>query len=65
VLTRRERQIAELVQKGLSNKEIADSLVISPRTAEAHVENILTKLGFTRRTQVAAWVGEQSADGDG
>jgi predicted ATPase/DNA-binding CsgD family transcriptional regulator len=65
VLTRRERQIAELVQKGLSNKEIADNLVISPRTAEAHVENILTKLGFTRRTQVAAWVGEQSHDGDG
>jgi len=65
VLTRRERQIAELVQKGLSNKEIADNLVISPRTAEAHVENILTKLGFTRRTQVAAWVGEQSPDGDG
>ena len=63
VLTRRERQIAELIHKGLSNKEIADSLVISPRTAETHVEHILTKLGFTRRTQVAAWVGEQSGAG--
>ena len=58
-LTRRERQIAELVHKGLSNKEIADTLVISPRTAETHVEHILTKLGFTSRTQVAAWIGDQ------
>ena len=57
-LTPRERQIAELVHKGLSNKEIAESLVISPRTAETHVEHILTKLGFTKRTQIAAWVGD-------
>jgi non-specific serine/threonine protein kinase len=63
-LTRRERQIAELVHHGLSNKEIADSLVISPRTAETHVENILTKLGFTSRTQIAAWVGEQRRSDD-
>ena len=61
VLTRRERQIAELVREGLSNKEIADRLVISRRTAEAHVENILTKLGFTSRTQVAAWLAEHSS----
>ena len=61
ILSRRERQIAELVHQGLSNKEIADTLVISPRTAEAHVEHILVKLGFTSRTQVAAWVGEQSS----
>jgi serine/threonine-protein kinase PknK len=62
VLTRRERQIAELIREGLSNKEIADRLVISRRTAEAHVEHILTKLGFTSRTQVAAWVADQSSD---
>jgi serine/threonine-protein kinase PknK len=61
VLTRRERQIAELVREGLSNREIAETLVISPRTAEAHVEHILAKLGFTRRAQVAAWVSEQGA----
>jgi non-specific serine/threonine protein kinase len=61
VLTRRERQIAELIREGLSNKEIADTLVISRRTAETHVENILTKLGFTSRTQVATWVAEQSS----
>jgi len=54
-LTRRERQVADLIAQGLSNREVAASLVISPRTAESHVENILTKLGFTNRTQVAAW----------
>jgi predicted ATPase/DNA-binding CsgD family transcriptional regulator len=55
-LTPREREIAELITRGLSNKEIAATLVISQRTAEGHVEHILTKLGFTTRTQVAAWV---------
>jgi predicted ATPase/DNA-binding CsgD family transcriptional regulator len=55
-LTPRERQVAGLISEGLSNKEIAARLVISQRTAETHVENILTKLGFTSRTQVAAWV---------
>jgi serine/threonine-protein kinase PknK len=59
MLTRRERQIAELVHEGLSNKEIADTLVISPRTVESHVEHVLVKLGLTSRTQVAAWIGEQ------
>lgn len=59
LLTRRESQIAELITRGLSNKQIADTLVISSRTAEAHVEHILTKLGFTSRAQVAAWLTEQ------
>ncbi len=63
LLTRRERQIAELIHQGLTNRQIADSLVISPRTAEGHVEHILTKLGFTSRTQVAAWVAEQHGAG--
>ncbi len=63
-LTPRERQIAELVHEGLSNKDIADTLVISPRTVEAHVEHVLVKLGFTSRTQVAAWIGEQLHAGD-
>ncbi|WP_188197413.1 helix-turn-helix transcriptional regulator [Nonomuraea sp. SYSU D8015] len=52
LLTRREREIAECVAKGLSNKEIADALVISQRTAECHVENILRKLNFTSRSQI-------------
>ncbi|MEB3371771.1 ATP-binding protein [Saccharopolyspora mangrovi] len=57
-LTRREREVAELVAVGVTNREIAARLVISRRTAEAHVENILTKLGFTSRTQIAAWMAE-------
>lgn len=61
-LTRREREVAELVARGLSNRDIAGKLVISPRTAEAHVEHILTKLGFTSRTQIAAWVSEHRAE---
>jgi non-specific serine/threonine protein kinase len=58
-LTRRERQIADLLAQGLSNKDIAAKLVISQRTAESHVEHILTKLGFTSRAQVAAWTAQQ------
>ncbi|KRB76101.1 hypothetical protein ASE01_13815 [Nocardioides sp. Root190] len=58
-LTRREQQIADLVADGLSNRDISERLVISPRTAEGHVENILSKLGFHSRSQVAAWVGER------
>jgi DNA-binding NarL/FixJ family response regulator len=55
-LTPRELQVARLIAGGHSNKEIAAELVISQRTAENHVEHILTKLGFTSRAQVAAWV---------
>jgi predicted ATPase/DNA-binding CsgD family transcriptional regulator len=58
-LTRREEQIADLIAEGLSNRAIAERLVISQRTAEGHVENILNKLGFHSRSQVAAWVGER------
>lgn len=57
-LTRREQEVCQLVAEGLSNKEIADRLVISRRTAEGHVEHILVKLGFTSRTQVAAWIAK-------
>ena len=57
-LTKREREVAELIAEGLTNKEIAARLVISPRTAQGHVEHLLTKLGFTSRAQVAAWVVE-------
>jgi predicted ATPase/DNA-binding CsgD family transcriptional regulator len=61
VLSRRETEIAELVAKGMSNKEIGASLLISQRTAESHVEHILAKLGFTSRAQIAAWVAVHSA----
>ncbi|MFC9551415.1 protein kinase [Rhodococcus sp. NPDC056960] len=60
VLTKREHQVAGLVAKGLTNREIATQLVISPRTAQGHVEHVLTKLGFTSRAQIAAWVVEQT-----
>ena len=55
-LTTREAEVADLVAKGLTNKQIADSLTIAERTAEGHVEHIFNKLGFTCRTQIAAWV---------
>ncbi|MEV4128823.1 protein kinase [Nocardia sp. NPDC049707] len=59
-LTKRERQIADLVAQGLTNKQIAAKLVISQRTAQGHVENILSKLGFTNRAQIAAWIVAQA-----
>jgi predicted ATPase/DNA-binding NarL/FixJ family response regulator len=55
-LTRRELQVARLLAGGRTNKQIAAQLVIAQRTAEGHVERILTKLGFTSRAEVAAWV---------
>jgi non-specific serine/threonine protein kinase len=61
VLTQREMEVAALVAEGLSNKEIALKLVISQRTAEAHVGHILEKLSFSSRSQVAAWVAERRA----
>ncbi|MCC5580155.1 helix-turn-helix transcriptional regulator [Microtetraspora sp. AC03309] len=62
VLTRREHEVAELVADGLSNREVAEKLVISKRTAEAHMEHILAKLNFSSRTQVAAWVAQRRGD---
>jgi predicted ATPase/DNA-binding CsgD family transcriptional regulator len=59
ILTKREGEVAGLVAQGLTNKSIASRLGISQRTAEAHVERILSKLGFTSRVQVAAWVLEE------
>jgi DNA-binding NarL/FixJ family response regulator len=59
LLTAREREVAALVAQGLTNKQIADQLVISERTADNHVGHILDKLGFTSRAQVAAWAAEQ------
>ena len=62
-LTRRERTVAELVARGLSNQEIAAELVLSRRTAESHVEHIRTKLGFSNRAQIASWfVSQQVAE---
>lgn len=54
-LTRRERQVAAVIAQGLTNQEIADKLVVSIKTVEAHVTRILSKLGFSWRAQIAAW----------
>jgi pimeloyl-ACP methyl ester carboxylesterase/DNA-binding CsgD family transcriptional regulator len=51
----REREVVILVARGLSNRQIADELSISPATVERHVANILLKLGFHSRAQIAAW----------
>jgi non-specific serine/threonine protein kinase len=58
-LTPREAQVAELVAAGLSNREIAERLIIAKRTADSHVEHILVKLGYTTRAQIAAWITAQ------
>ncbi len=54
-LTPRERQILVLVAQGKSNRDIANALVISERTARTHVSHMLTKLGLASRTQAALW----------
>jgi predicted ATPase/DNA-binding CsgD family transcriptional regulator len=61
-LTAREQQIADLIAKGLSNKVIAETLVISPRTVGSHVEHILAKLDFSSRAQIATWSTQRSRE---
>ncbi len=63
-LSPREREVAALVAGGASNREIAEALVISERTAETHVQNILAKLGVHSRTQIVAWAAGQGIVGD-
>src|SRR5262249_28726672 len=54
-LTAREREIAELVAQALSNRAIAEKLVLSERTVESHVSRILAKTGLTTRTELTRW----------
>jgi len=54
-LTARELEVAELVAAGKSNREIASILFLSDRTAQNHVQHILTKLGFSNRSQITSW----------
>ena len=57
-LSKREREVVALLARGLSNKQLADAMVVSQLTAASHVRNILRKLGLDRRGQVAAWAAE-------
>jgi tetratricopeptide (TPR) repeat protein len=63
-LTQRERAVAALIARGKSNREIADELVVAPRTIETHISSILSKLGFTSRTQIALWATEKGLSHD-
>ena len=51
-LTRREREVHDLVAAGMTNREVANRLVLSERTVETHVRNILAKLAVTNRTEL-------------
>ena len=55
--------MADLVAEGLTNPQIAERLVISVRTVQGHVENILRKLGVSSRSLIASWVTERRTNG--
>ena len=57
-LTRRESEVVALIARGLTNSEIAAELVLSKRTVEHHIANILAKLGCTNRVQIVRWAIE-------
>ena len=57
-LTAREKEVANLVARGFTNRQIAAELVVTEATAAKHVENIREKLGLSSRTQVGTWVRE-------
>jgi DNA-binding NarL/FixJ family response regulator len=63
VLTVREREVATLVAHGLSNRDIATELRISPATVARHMANIFTKLGYKSRAQVAVWAADYETAG--
>lgn len=58
-LTAREREVAELVARALSNREVARTLVLSERTVESHVRSILAKTGLSSRTELTRWYLQQ------
>ena len=64
-LTPREVEVACLVAQGHSNREIAETFVLSERTVETHVQHILTKLSFTSRSEIAAWAVRSGLDHSG
>ena len=62
-LSPREREVAALLALGLTNRQIAEQLVITERTVAAHIEHILDKLGFASRHQVGAWADKRGLSG--
>jgi DNA-binding CsgD family transcriptional regulator len=62
-LTRREREVAALIAQGKTNHAIAESLTLSERTVEKHIENIMGKLDFNARSQIAVWAVEKNLNG--
>ena len=64
-LTPREREIVALVATGRTNRQIADTLVLSGRTVETHVRNILGKLELSSRAQIAVWAVEHGLGASG
>lgn len=58
-LTAREREVALYIARGMINRAIAEKMVVGERTVEKHVENILSKLGFSTRAQIASWATER------
>jgi DNA-binding NarL/FixJ family response regulator len=60
-LTLREREVAQLIARGYSNRQIAEELVIASSTAERHVANILTKLKVRSRAEIAVWAVEHGS----
>jgi len=60
-LSRRESEVASLVALAMSNRQIAEQLVLSERTVETHVRSILAKLGYSTRTEIATWSLRRSA----
>jgi DNA-binding NarL/FixJ family response regulator len=64
-LSEREFEVARLVAAGLTNRQIADQLVLSPKTISAHITHILTKLGAARRAEIGAWCATVRLDSAG
>jgi DNA-binding CsgD family transcriptional regulator len=64
-LTPREREVAELAARGLSNRDIAEMLVVSPRTVDSHLDHAYTKLGITSRRELVAVLGLEIGSGAG
>ncbi|HEY7103348.1 MAG TPA: tetratricopeptide repeat protein [Mycobacteriales bacterium] len=63
-LSRREREVTALIARGLSNREISETLVITEKTVGSHVEHIMTKLGLRSRTRIAVWAVEHGIGGN-